>query len=121
MHDSYFMKLLPFLFCGVLSLTLLTGCGCNFKAQSFVNEIEALVIDAEVNSENWDEKQWQLFDSQLKGMMAGSFEEIQPCLEVTQKKRIEIAHARGKDLLITENPIEGLLDEIKEGVGTLFD
>ena len=91
------------------------------KSNSFVNEIEALVIDAEVNGSDWDDQNWSLFEAQLEGLMAGEYDGIKPCLEVTQEKRIENAYARGKDLLISENPMEGLLDELKEGVESIFE
>ena len=97
-----------------------SGC-CGMKSNSFVNEIEALVVDAEVNSDLWDDDQWIVFESTLEGLMAGSYEEIQGCVDVTQEKRIQLAYERGKGLLIAENPIEGIMNEVYEQVNELFE
>lgn len=99
---------------------IFSGC-CGMKSNSFVNEIEALVVDAEVNSDSWDDDQWTVFESTLEGMMAGSYLEIKDCVDVTQEKRIQLAYERGKDLLIAENPVEGIMNEVYEQVNELFE
>ena len=104
----------------VFAIATLSGC-CDMKAGSFVNTIEALVLEAEVSGDDWDDQQWKLFESELEVLMAGQYEEVSPCLEVTQKKRIENAYAKGKDMLIKENPMDGLINEITEGVESLFE
>ena len=109
-----------FFFLMTLATLFATGC-CKSKANSFVSNIEAVVTNAEVNSENWSDQEWTLFESRLEGMMAGEYFEINGCLEVAQQSRITLAYDRGKDLLIKENPVEGLIDEIRNGINTLFE
>lgn len=114
------MKLNQYWMAALVAAGFFAGC-CGMKSNSFVNDIEALVMDAEVNSESWDDDQWTVFESNLEGMMAGQYDEIKECMDVTQEKRVQLAYERGKDLLIAENPVEGIMNEVYEQVNGLFD
>lgn len=86
---------------------------CN-PSDDFLNQLDAVVTEAELHHEEWTEAEWNLNKHQYDALMVVRFPEVKASMRADQLQRVELMKERYTNVTIKEDPIDGIMNIIKE-------
>lgn len=97
----------------LLGTAVLFAIGCN-PSDEFLNQLEAVVTEAEVHHEDWTDTEWDLNKHQFDALILVRFPEVKGKMRADQLQRVELLKERYNEVIIKEDPIDGIMNIIKQ-------